>query len=289
MLEPDNHIGSEHQDARRIQIKEWTNSSSRERSDWIAGEAPLSIQLQWQENNKRHRRDLAVTMRTPGADFELVRGFLYAEGVINQLKDIQQMRYLEHTSEIKGSSRVLVTLFEGIVPDLQQIERQFTAYASCGMCGKSSIDSIEIFCPYILKPGYPIWDAVTLQQLPATLLSAQLHFENTGGMHAAALFDLQGNILLTREDIGRHNAVDKLIGAAMEQFNMPLQNMGLLLSGRAGFELVQKALVAGIPLVASIGAASSLAIDLAIEHGQTLVGFLRENRMIQYAGWNRIK
>lgn len=274
---------------KRIQITEWSGNSPKKKDDWIAPEAPLSIILQWNEAGRRHRRDLAVTMRTPGHDFDLVRGFLYAEGVIDSPEQIQQMQFVEHTSELLDSARILVTLADGLKVDLDKIERQFTAYASCGLCGKSSIESIETFCPYILRPGDPVWDVATLQQLPAKLLRSQDQFENTGGMHAAALFDLVGDILMIREDIGRHNAVDKVIGAALQEYNTPLDKFGLLLSGRAGFELVQKALVAGIPMVAAIGAASSLAIELAIEHGQTLVGFLRDTRMIQYSGWERIR
>jgi len=289
MLKQDEETEDRPNSQRVLDIWEWNGNEVLARTDVIAAEAPLAIALQWLESGQRTRRDLAVTMRTPGHDFELAKGFLFAEGVITSLKDIQQIRFLDHQSEIKGSARILVSLTEGIIPDIQQIERQFTAYASCGLCGKNSIDSIESFCPFLLSPGHPAWSSKTIRALPSKLLEMQQHFEHTGGMHAAALFDTEGRILMVREDIGRHNAVDKLIGAALSDHALPFREMGLLLSGRAGFELVQKALMAGIPMVAAIGAASSLAIDLAIEHGQTLVGFLRENRMIQYSGWERIQ
>lgn len=275
--------------AKKIEIREWNNSNFIHRDDWIAPEAPLSIVLEWHDEDGKHRRDLAVTMRTPGHDHDLVRGLLYSEGIIAKAEDIQQIRYMDLSNhEIEETAKVLVNLAEGIIPDTEMLDRQFTAYAACGICGKQSLDQIESLCPFLLPRGYPSWSPEMISSLPDKLLNTQEHFENTGGMHAAALFDLNGEIIMIREDIGRHNAVDKVIGAAITKITPPMTKTGLLLSGRAGFELVQKALAAGITMVAAIGAASSLAITLAKDHDLSLIGFLRKDRMIIYTGWDRV-
>lgn len=273
----------------KLKVLEWAKETYRYKEDYIAPEAPLSIALQWLDaNNTSKLESFAITMRTPGHDFELVTGLLYAEGIINLPKDIAQIQYSTNEISFEKPSSVIVKLRKGLEPNPDNFQRNQTMSSACGICGKKYLDSLDSLCPYILKADQPHWHSNILGRLPSRLTNVQDHFESTGGMHAAALFDRNGDIVLMREDIGRHNAVDKVIGAALTSVNLPFADYGLLLSGRAGFELVQKALFAGIPLVASIGAASSMAVHLSSEHGQSLIGFLKEDRMVVYCGENRV-
>ncbi|OUL25105.1 sulfurtransferase FdhD [Nostoc sp. RF31YmG] len=259
------------------------NSKMRTRIDHLTTEEPLEIRLVSQN------RTIAVTMRTPGADFELTAGFLYGEGVINSKQDIQRMSYCVDES-VDGEQRyniVNIELREGLIPDLQPLERHFYTNSACGVCGKASLEALRLRgCPII--PLGPVVTPEIIYSLPEQLRSAQGIFTATGGLHAAAVFNSQGQMLNLQEDIGRHNALDKLIGSALLSDDLPLNNHILMVSGRSSFEILQKSTAAGIPIVCSISAPSSLAVSVAKEFGITLIGFLRGERFNVYTGWERI-
>lgn len=246
--------------------------------DLLAVEEPLEIRL--------YARSLSITMRTPGNDFELVAGFLFSEGMIHSLADIRSMDRLSD-----GSPNIVV-----VRPDLdsetpgqaQRNQRNFLMTSACGVCGKASLEDLEANACPILAPDAIQIKPETIHQLPNRLRQAQAVFDSTGGLHAAALFNLSGEMESLREDIGRHNAVDKLIGAALLDHSIPMSHSMLLVSGRASFELVQKALMAGIPVMAAVGAPSSLAVATAEASGMTLIGFLRNGRFNVYTGSHRI-
>jgi len=265
-----------------ITIKKINAGEQTEVEDKLAVEEPLEIQLGWQESTGYAQKNISVTMRTPGNDAELAAGFLFTEGIIHHIDQIQHI--------LPQQNSVLVTLKPGEAPRLQQAERNFFSTSSCGVCGKTGIDAIKV------EPIFTKGDQHELK-VPAglfyglqhTLQQKQELFESTGGIHAAGLFDVHGACILLREDIGRHNAVDKVIGVALQNNQLPLSQHILLLSGRAGFELVQKAVMAGIPIIAAVGAPSSLAVELAIEHNITLIGFLRDDRFNVYSGGERVQ
>lgn len=260
------------------------NGKMRTRLDHLTTEEPLEIRLVSQN------RTLAVTMRTPGADFELAAGFLYGEGVINSKKDIQRMSYCVDES-VDGQQRyniINIELQEELIPDLQPLERHFYTNSACGVCGKASLEALRLrSCP-IISQG-PIVTPEIIYSLSDRLRSAQGIFTATGSLHAAAVFDAQGQMLNLQEDIGRHNALDKLIGSALLSDELPLNNHIVMVSGRSSFEILQKSTAAGVPIVCSVSAPSSLAVDVAKEFGITLIGFLRGERFNVYTGWERIK
>ena len=234
--------------------------------DLLAVEEPLQI--------RANRRDLSITMRTPGHDRELAAGFLYTEGILKTLTDVLSIEDGENSVEFK--------LADGVDPGAA---RNFYTTSSCGVCGKASIDSLHAAGCSMLPPVAVSRE--TIHGLPEKLRAAQSVFEHTGGLHGAALFDTAGNLEAVREDIGRHNAVDKLIGAAFLEERLPLDGRILMLSGRASFELVQKAVMARIPIVAAVGAPSSLAVQTAVGFGMTLVGVVRDGRFNIYSGVSR--
>lgn len=256
--------------------------------DALVVEEPLEIQLAWGSGSNRRRQSIAVTMRTPGHDFELAAGFLFTEGLISRWQDIAFIRYVQSEEEALGGSALAVELQPSVQVDAERLTRHFYVSSSCGVCGKASIESVYVHASFQLLPEAPVLRSEVLYRLPAALSQRQDVFSCTGGIHAAGLFNAQGDLLLLREDVGRHNAVDKLIGAALQQRLLPLHSHILLVSGRAGFELCQKALLAGIPVMAAVGAPSSLAVSLAEAHGMTLIGFLREERFNVYAGRQRL-
>lgn len=254
-----------------------------ETADQLAVEEPLQIQLLYGSSGNEQRKNLAVTMRTPGNDEELAAGFLFTEDII------QSSTQLIHIiAGASGENTVLAILKGNVVPNLQDTERNFYVTSSCGVCGKSSIDAVRKEIKYPVNGGSLKISAAILQRLPDSLRKQQEVFQSTGGLHACALFDGNGNLIALREDVGRHNALDKLIGHAFLKEQLPLQDVILLLSGRASFELVQKAAIAGIRVIAAIGAPSSLAVQLAEEAGITLVGFLKSDRFNIYTGSARI-
>ncbi|MBW4563329.1 MAG: formate dehydrogenase accessory sulfurtransferase FdhD [Mojavia pulchra JT2-VF2] len=259
------------------------NGKVRSRSDYLTTEEPLEIRLVSQN------RTIAVTMRTPGADFELAAGFLYGEGVINSREDIQRMSYCVDDA-VDGEQRyniVNVQLRQGLIADLQPLERHFYINSACGVCGKANLEALHLRGCSIIPP-HPTVTPEIIYSLPEKLRAAQGIFTATGGLHAAAVFDAQGQLLNLQEDIGRHNAVDKLIGSALLANELPLNNHIVMVSGRSSFEILQKSTVAGIPIVCSISAPSSLAVSIAQEFGITLIGFLRGERFNVYAGRERI-
>lgn len=257
-------------------------------TDEIAIEEPLEIQLLFGSANHRQRKSIAVTMRTPGYDFDLAAGFLLTEGIIHSSKAIQKIAYAHSPDPDHIENRVVVVLQNTVDVDLHQLERHFYTSSSCGVCGKASIDAISVKNLPKLTPTTQQISPELLHELPEKLRSVQAVFDKTGGLHAAALFDFQGNLLSWREDVGRHNAVDKLIGNQLIENNLPLSEKLTLVSGRASFELIQKSLTAGIPMLAAVGAPSSLAVQLAEEHGMTLIGFLRNEQYNVYSGGERL-
>lgn len=254
------------------------------RLDQLATEEPLEIRL------VEPQRTVAVTMRTPGADFELVAGFLYNEGLIQHRDDLQRLSYCVDP-DVDGEQRhniVNVTLRPGLNPDLQPLERHFYITSACGVCGKANLEALQL-------RGYePFSDeiqvnAAVIYQLSDQLRSHQTVFSTTGGLHAAALFDTNGNLLSLKEDVGRHNALDKLIGSALLSGELPWRDRIVMVSGRSSFELLQKCLAAGASLFCAVSAPSSLAVALAQEFNITLIGFLRGDRFNIYSGKHRIR
>ncbi len=252
-------------------------------SDHLAVEEPLEISLVYGKSSNRQKKNISITMRTPGNDMELATGFLFTEGIIQSAHDIAQVG-----SNGSSANSIEVELKEDILVDLKKIERHFYTSSSCGVCGKSSIDAVRTVVAQNFSDTSCSISAPTLLQLPTSLRLQQEIFESTGGLHASALFDENGTMEIVREDVGRHNALDKLIGAALVSGKVPLLNGILHLSGRASFELVQKAAMAGIPIIAAVGSPSSLAVSLAEEFNITLIGFLRDNRFNIYTGKSRI-
>lgn len=250
--------------------------------DILVAEEPLEIRLGHGLLHDRRETRLSVTMRTPGHDEELALGFLFTEGII---ADPGQLVRVEQCVNVKDEERGNVVRAE-LRPDVNldptRWQRHFYTTSSCGVCGKSSIEAVHAQCTRPMMPWGPV-DPAVITALPDRMRGAQTVFRHTGGIHAAALFDSAGELILLREDIGRHNAVDKVIGAALRQQRL-MHNTILLVSGRAGFELVQKCVVAGIPLMAAVGAPSSIAVRLARESGLTLIGFLRGERFNIYSG-----
>ncbi len=254
-----------------VPIRRVEAGSQASEQDLVAVEEPLQIRI--------GDRDFAITMRTPGQDRELAAGFLFTEGIIHSASQIADI-----VSDDRGT--VTVTLAKGV--EVSVAQRNFYVTSSCGVCGKASIEGLRTAgCP-ALPRGIPRILASLIPQLPDKLRQAQPVFDRTGGLHASGLFDTAGNLVAVREDVGRHNAVDKLIGAALFEGRIPLAGRILMLSGRISFELVQKALMAGIPIVAAVGAPSSLAIETALHFGLTLIGFVRGERYNVYSGPERL-
>jgi FdhD protein len=267
----------------RVPVQKVRNHQLLEADDALAVEEPLEIGLRYGSKDHPVARAVSVTMRTPGHDEELALGFLWTEGIIARTSQVAG------TAVLAGGNRVVVTLHAHEVPVLQPAERNFYTTSSCGVCGKASIGAIRTVSPYPNAPDQVAVDAGLLYGLEDELRKRQCVFASTGGLHASALFDLAGELLLLREDVGRHNALDKVIGAALLKDALPLDRAILLLSGRASFELVQKATMAGLKIVAAVGAPSSLAVQLAQEAGMTLIGFLRHQGFNVYAGAQRIR
>jgi FdhD protein len=262
------------------QVSEWDDGKLRRKDDFLAAEEPLEIRV--------GENPLSVTMRTPGNDLELAAGFLFTEGLVQRREQIVAISNSAPEDAPNRGNVVQVELSADAAPDFGKMQRHFFAASSCGICGKASIDSVR---SRLLQPPNPDFrlDPELLVRLPGALRSSQNVFERTGGLHAAALFDSRGTLLVLREDIGRHNAVDKVIGWALREGRVPLRESVMLVSGRGGFEIVQKAIVGGVPVVASVSAPSSLAVRLARELRLTLVGFLRGRRFVVYAAEERIE
>jgi FdhD protein len=290
----------------KTEARVWVVESgeARPRTDQVATEEPLEIRLRAagivdgagslpifrRRSEGAGQRTVAITMRTPGADFELAAGFLHGEGVIRRGDEIRAISHCEDADldEDKRYNIVNVDLHGHVLPDLQALERHFYTTSACGVCGKASLESLRIRgCPAI-PPG-PEVDADVIRSLPDALRAGQSVFAATGGLHAAALFDASGERLAVREDVGRHNALDKLVGWALLEGRLPLRDHIVMVSGRSSFEILQKSLMAGVPIVCAVSAPSSLAVSLAREFGITLVGFLRGDRFNVYTGLERVR
>jgi FdhD protein len=261
------------------------DGQARLTSDVLATEEPMEIRLVAGET----KQTVAVTMRTPGADFELAAGFLYGEGIIATAEDVRRISYcVDPDVDAEQQYNIVnVELREGRSYDLRSLERHFYTTSACGVCGKASLEQLELRgCP-VIPPG-PELPARTIYSLPDKLREAQGLFDVTGGLHAAALFDKEGELVALREDVGRHNATDKLFGWALLEGKPPLDEHIVMVSGRSSFEIMQKCLNAGVPVVCAISAPSSLAVDVARQFGITLVGFLRGDRFNVYCGNQRI-
>lgn len=261
-----------------------------ETPDLLAVEEPMEIRLGYGPKDDRQQSSLAVTMRTPGHDLELALGFLYAEGIIHSMDQIISVRHcVEKEVDMEARKNIVrAELAPEVELDWEKLKRNFFTSSSCGICGKASIESIQMNgCP-TLPESTPWLSSDMILSLPEALYDSQTSFRYTGGLHAAGLFNQQGELIILREDVGRHNALDKLIGAALHQGLLPLDAYICQLSGRLSFELVQKSLIAGIPVLLAIGAPSSLAVQLSQEFKQTLIGFVKKDRFNIYTGIERL-
>jgi FdhD protein len=266
--------------------------------DMLAVEEPLEIRVGFCEKGNRTHRAISITMRTPGDDAELAAGFFFTEGIIKSPEQVSRVRHcglkignesgpIERVGSL-NSNTIRVDLNDGVELDLDRLKRHFYTSSSCGVCGKSSIEALQTGAKKIPDDKYPRVESEVIHRIPDVLRESQDIFNQTGGLHASALFDTKGELEGVREDVGRHNALDKVIGARFLAGEIPLSDKILLVSGRASFELVQKALMAGIPILAAVGAPSSLAVELAAEFGMSLIGFVRDGRFNIYCGAERI-
>ncbi len=267
----------------KVRVRVVEEGRVRVRPDALATEEPMEMRLV----SGGTRQTVAVTMRTPGADFELAAGFLYGEGIVSSPEEIEKISYCVDADAEQRYNIVNVELRGGRDYDPRTLERHFYTTSACGVCGKASLEQLELRgCP-VIPPGPEVAPEV-IYSLPEKLREAQGLFEATGGLHAAALFDAQGELVALREDVGRHNATDKLVGWALLEGRLPLRDHIVMVSGRSSFEIMQKCLAAGVPVVCAISAPSSLAVDVARRFDMTLVGFLRGNRFNVYSGSERI-
>ncbi len=269
---------------RAIGRDEGSSGVDRPTVDRLAVEEPLAIRVVVEEEGRPVRHDLAITMRTPGEDEELALGFLVSEGVVRTAAQIARTTSCE-AAEPPGAV-VEITLVPGTPFDADDFRRNVYTSSSCGICGRAAIERVQLDCEPVADG--PVVPAEVLFALPARLRAAQAVFEETGGLHAAALFAADGTLIRLREDVGRHNAVDKLVGSLLREGRLPAEGSILMVSGRASFELVQKAALAGVPILAAVGAPSSLAVELGRTVGMTVVGFLREGRGNVYCGGERV-
>jgi len=264
-----------------VPVERVEGQTSAQVQDLLAVEEPLEIRL--------NDQPVSITMRTPGNDFELAAGFLLSEGIVGNARDIQSIRHRESDGNPRqAGNSVVIDLAPDVPADLDRLRRHFYTTSSCGVCGRASIEALEIQTCAIAPRDAPRIAAPVIHGLPDALRQSQPVFERTGGLHAAALFDSKGALLAVREDVGRHNAVDKLLGAEFLAGRTPLHERLVLVSGRTSFELVQKCLMAGVPVLAAVGAPSSLAVEAARRFGMTLIGFLRGGRFNIYSGHARI-
>lgn len=263
-------------------INRLTGTSLTTDQDILAVEEPLEIRLSFVKDFQRQENNLSVTMRTPGNDKELALGFLFTEGIIESIDQVISV-------DTSRENVATVSFREDVNFEMKKLERHFYTSSSCGVCGKTSIDAIKTIRNSSKLNDTFLFNASLIYKLPLILRQRQNIFDQTGGLHASAIFNSDGELILLKEDVGRHNALDKLIGSALQNKLLPLENYLLLLSGRASFELIQKATMAGINIVTAVGAPSSLAVDLARERGMTLIGFLKNERFNIYCGMQRIK
>lgn len=265
-----------------IEITKMRGNLRESADDRVAIEEPLEIRLGFEFQGERRTRNVSITMRTPGDDAELALGFLFSEGILQSQNDVALVKPCQDDNTLR------VELESGVAVDLDRLQRHFYTTSSCGVCGKASLEALSVQGRNPLPAQSGQFRHTMIITIPDRLRAAQQTFDETGGLHAAAAFDTQGELVVVREDVGRHNAVDKVIGALLSAGQLPATELGLMVSGRASFELMQKALFAGIPMLAAVSAPSSLAVELAREFNVTLVGFLRGDTFNIYAGEERI-
>ncbi len=271
----------------RVRVSRLADGRLADRMDVVTVEEPLEIRVEFSRNGARETVAVSVTMRTPGNDFELAAGFLYGEGLVRTREDVAEISYCQ-TDEPQTYNIVLVKLRPGAPFDPDALSRNFYMSSSCGVCGKASLEAVEVRgCEQLPDEGLSL-DPAILRGLPEKLRAEQGLFDRTGGIHAAGCFDESGELVSVREDVGRHNAVDKVVGQAFLDGELPLGRSILTVSGRSSFEIMQKALAAGIPLVVAVGAPSSLAVDLARSFNMSLLGFTKSDGFNVYAGAGRI-
>ncbi len=272
-----------------IQIDKVSGDSAKSQADDVAVEEPLEIRLGYSTASGRTASSVSITMRTPGYDADLARGFLFSESIIRSASDVAKIEHCGPPAADSGNHNVIrVDLAAGVAVDLGRLQRHFYTTSSCGVCGKSSLDALRMTGAESLVDNHMRFSRDVLTAMPAALREQQLTFDQTGGLHAAAAFNAQGEIQVVHEDVGRHNAVDKVIGSLLANNKLPASDLALMVSGRASFELMQKALMAGMPLLAAVSAPSSLAVALAKEFNVTLVGFLRGDTFNIYSAPERI-
>lgn len=272
-----------------VDIDKHRRGQTSPREDAVAVEEPLEIRLGFSTPDGRATQSISITMRTPGEDADLATGFLYTESIIRSSDDIAAIEPCGPPAPDSGNHNVIrVELGTDVVVDLGRLKRHFYTTSSCGVCGKTSLDALKVIGQQPFDDATLRLSEATLVRLPDRLREAQGTFDKTGGLHAAAAFDADGELVAVREDVGRHNAVDKVVGRLLAEGRLPANGLGMLVSGRASFELMQKTLVAGMPLLAAVGAPSSLAVRLAREFNMTLIGFLRGDTFNVYAGGERL-
>lgn len=272
-----------------VSIVKVDGHNSSRTNDRVASEEPLEIQISSSSAAGSAAKSISITMRTPGDDRELALGFLLTEGIISLADDVVDVTHKGVADEVTGlQNSILIELHPDVDIDFDKLQRHFYTTSSCGVCGKASLDALRVAGQGSLEQQQATYCRNLLTALPGRVRKMQPLFAGTGGLHAAAIFDSDGEILVVKEDVGRHNATDKAIGWLLTANKLPGHKYGLLVSGRASFELMQKALVAGIPLLAAVGAPSSLAVGMAEEFDMTLIGFLRDGTFNIYAGEARI-
>jgi FdhD protein len=274
---------------RTLSISEVTPDGERSGDDIVAVEEPMEIRVAFGSGPARTARSLSVTMRTPGHDFELAAGFLFTEGLLSDPRQVRGIDFCGPNAPGRSTSNIVrVDLAPDVPLDLERLQRNFYTTSSCGICGKTSLDALQVQGLTPLRSEGPRLSRQVIHRLPEALRSAQPVFERTGGLHAAALATEAGDLLDVCEDVGRHNAVDKLIGRRFLDGEIPLSDRVMVVSGRASFEILQKALVAGIPVIVAVGAPSSLAVEMAESFGMTLIGFASDRRFNVYSGGRRV-
>jgi FdhD protein len=269
-----------------MRVAQYRDGAMRRRKDTLAVEEPLEIRVAWKDGGKKRVEAIAVTMRTPGHDFDLVAGFLHGEGIVSQAGDLTELTYCRG-DEQQEYNIVEARLTPGVEFDFERLRRNVFTSSSCGVCGKASLEAVEAVGCALLTDSFRI-SGELIPQLPDFLMEGQGVFARTGGLHAAGLFDTNGKAGALREDVGRHNAVDKVLGHTVLQKGMPVSDRVLVVSGRSSFEIVQKAVMARVPMIVAVGAPSSLAVDLATRFGQTLIGFARGGGFNVYTGSERV-
>jgi len=273
-----------------VEISKISSGLQQTLADSVAVEEPLEVRLAYSTPDGRATRSISITMRTPGNDAELAAGFLVSESIVRQSSDIASIESCGPPAPDSGNHNVVrVELGPDVSVDLGRLQRHFYTTSSCGVCGKTSLDALRAVGVGPLSDNRASFDRDTLTSIPSRLRESQATFDKTGGLHAAAAFNSNGDLIVTMEDVGRHNAVDKVVGALLLSGRLPAADLGLMVSGRASFELMQKALVAGMPLLAAVSAPSSLAVQLASDFDMTLVGFLRGDTFNIYSGEQRIR